>query len=113
MDYLEEIIDEIDTKPIPTKNINIQELLKTERMLNTNGKPNYSKIDSIRKIVNECNHQISKMFIGDNYNNSLSNYIKRKSLSKIKELNINITTLYTILIRSFNIDENYKGEELS
>ena len=112
MDYLEEIIDEIDTKPIPTKNIKIQELLKTERMLNTNGKPNYSKIDSIRKIVNECNHQISKMFIGDNYNNSLSNYIKRKSLSKIKELNINITTLYTILIRSFSIDENYKGEEL-
>lgn len=112
MDYLEEIIDDIDTKPISTKNIKIEELLKTERMIHTNGKINYNKVDTIRKIINNCNYQISKMHIGNNYNSNLSHYIKRKSLSKIKELNINVMTLYIILLRAFNMDKDYNGEEL-
>ena len=112
MDYLEEILDEIDTRPITTKKIKIEELLKDKDSFKGT-RCNFDKIDNFRKIINSCNSNINNMYIKNEYNYNIVNYIKNKSLEKIQKLNLNDKTIHNIILRCFNIDEKYNGKELS
>lgn len=112
MDYLEEILDEIDTRPITTKKIKVEELFKKKTELKNFYKANFNKIDSFRKILNKCNSNINKMFIDNNYEHNLVSYLKKDLIKQIESLNINQMTVYTILLRCFNIDKKYTEKDL-
>lgn len=111
MDYLEEIIDDIETRPITTKTIKIEDLICTKRDLHTDGKTNYSKIDNFRKYVCNCYSLINNVFINKK-ESKLIYYYKKRTLNEILKLKINKMTIYTLLLRIFNIDCSYNGKEI-
>lgn len=115
MDYLEEILDELDTKCIKTDKIKVEDLIETKRYINTNGKINYDKIDNVRKIIDNCNSNLIIIYKDLNNNESLFNLIKfhkKKTIEQLKELKMNKLTIYEIMIRMFGIEKGYKGKEV-
>lgn len=119
MDYLEEILDNVDTKAIQTDTINIKDLIVLQKELS--GKAyNRIKIDKVRSIIDEC-----KTIIDYNYYNakdtdeekkrksSVRNWAKKEAIREIKELNLNEKTVYRILLRAFDLDNDYKSVVLT
>lgn len=110
MDYLEEILDEIQEKPIRTNKIDIKDIINDKKIFK--GRNNFKKIDEIRLIINECNTNLNKMYLNNNYNHAIATLLKKKAINKIKELNINEKTFQTIILRCFNLDKKYKNKQI-
>lgn len=112
MDYLEDILDEIDTKPIPTIKNEIKDIVVKKSYFKNLYKANFKKIDNFRKIINSCNSNINKMFINNNYDFKLISYYKKQAINDIKELSLNQMTVLIILLRCFDIDNKYKSNDM-
>ena len=76
------------------------------------GRNNFKKIDEIRLIINECNTNLNKMYLNNNYNHVIATLLKKKAINKIKELNINEKTFQTIILRCFNLDKKYSNKQI-
>jgi chorismate mutase len=118
MDYLEQILDEFDTKSLPTNKTKIEELLTTQNSLE-GGHVNNEKIDGVRVIINNCNNILNKNYYkrsDDEIENKRKNNLKRnaklKAISELKSKKLNEKTIHKILYRTFELDENYEGKNI-
>lgn len=117
MDYLEEILDNFDTKAMKTDVKDISELINTDiKFENSISK---KKIDEVREIVNTCNSTLSQNTIKANDSKedkkekgNLIRYAKTKAIGKLEALKLNEKTIYTIILRAFNLDKDYTGKEI-
>jgi hypothetical protein len=132
MDYLEEIIDDFDTKAIGTDKVNIKDLFCLQKQLMGR---NFcvNKIDEVRKIIGDCESQLNR----NNYDkcDSKEEYKRKRNLRKwikqvavngqdikkdnnkihkngLKDLKLNPKTIHRILLRAFNLDIGYKGYKI-
>lgn len=115
MDYLEEILDEVDTKGIRTNKIETNELIISKGYIDTRNKINYDKIDNARKIIDDCNSNLTMIYKELNNNDSLYNLIKfykNRAIKQLKELKMNKVTVYEIITRMFNLNKDYNGKEI-
>lgn len=118
MDYLEEIIDEIDTKAIQTNKVDIKDLLIMQKDLN-GGEYAGSKIDDVRRLIDNCQSVLNK----NRYDNkddedetkkksNIRKWIKKDTIKQLQALKLNQKTVHRILLRAFGLDKNYKGNRL-
>ena len=118
MDYLEQILDEFDTKAMGTDSKKICDLLISQRNL-AGRKANLDKIDGVRKIITNCNMSLIKNYYSPSdekeeskRKNNLRKISKRKAIYELKEKKLNKKTIYRILLRVFNLDNTYKSQEI-
>lgn len=114
MDYLEEVLDNLDTKAIQTDKINIEDLLVMQKEL-TGGGANKDKLDIVRKVIHDCDSVIKNNFIKTNDNeietkkkSLLIKNAKIEAVTQLKELKLNPKTILKILERAFGVDEKYQ-----
>ncbi len=118
MDYLEEILDELDTKAMQTDNKNIRELFIMQKELG--GKAfNRDKVDKVRYIIDSCQSTINKNRYSANDDGNtkkekanLRKWAKKHAVSELKNLKLNEKTVYRILQRALDMDKEYKGNTL-
>lgn len=115
MDYLEKILDDLDTKARQTDKINIQDLLIMQKELD--GREfDRKKVDEVRKIIDICQSIQDKNYYDKTDNeheerqkSNLRRWAKKDAIEKLKELKLNEKTVYRILLRAFGLDKNYEG----
>lgn len=118
MDYLEKILDELDTKAMQTDKTNIRDLLIMQKELK-GGAYSGNKIDKVRKIIDNCQSILDK----NRYNkldgeeetkekSNLRKWIKKESIKQLQKLKLNEKTVHRVLLRAFNIDKDYNGKKL-
>jgi hypothetical protein len=118
MDYLEEIIDELDTKAMQIDKKDMRDLFVMQKELG--GKAfNRDKVDKARYIIDNCQSAINKNRYAANDNGStkkekanLRKWSKKHAVSELKSLKLNEKTIYRILLRAFDLDKEYKGNTL-
>jgi hypothetical protein len=118
MDYLQEILDDFDTKAIKTNLIEIKDLVISQRELYGNDFSR-SSIDNVRKIIDQCNRILNKNRYDsadggeDTISKSnLRRYAKKLAINELKNLNLNEKTIYRIVIRALDSDVNYNGQDM-
>ena len=118
MDYLEEILDELDTKAIQADAIDIKDLFVMQKDLNGRAFSR-NKIDNVRKIIDNCQFLMDKNMYNKTDNNEETNqksnfrkWAKKEAVKELKDLDLNEKTIYRILLRAFNLDKDYKGQTL-
>lgn len=132
MDYLEEIMDDFDTKAIKVDKMRIKDLFCLQKQL-TGRNFCTNKIDEVRKIIGDCESQLNRN-IYDKFD-SKDEYKRKKNLRKwikqvaingqdikngnskihrngLKDLKLNPKTIHRILLRAFNLDIEYKGHKM-
>jgi len=119
MDYLEEIIDGINTKARETNKVDMKDLLAMQKDLD-GGEFNRKKIDDARRIIDNCQSVINqnRYCVTDNeteaiQKNNLRKWAKKTAIKQLEELELNEKTVYRILLRAFNLDKNYQSHMLS
>lgn len=117
MDYLEQILDDFDTKAMKTDVKDINELINTDIVFENN--ISTKKIDEVRVIINTCNSTLNQNTIKANDSKAekaekgnLIRYAKNKAINRIKKLELNDKTIYTIILRAFSLDKKYEGKEI-
>lgn len=118
MDYLEEILDELDTKAIQTDIIKIQDLLVMQKDLEGRAFSR-NKIDKVRNIIDKCQSTLDNNYydkLDDEEETkqkaNLRKWAKKQAVNELKELKLNEKTVYRILLRAFNLDKDYKRKTL-
>jgi len=116
MDYLEGILDDLDTKAMRTDTMDIKKLLVMQKDLS--GKAfNRDKVDKARTIIDKCKSTLNqnRYDINDtdkekNDKDNLRKWAKKTAAQELKGLKLNDKTVYRILLRAFDLDENYQGQ---
>ena len=119
MDYLEEIIDGINTKARETDKVDMQDLLVMQKDL-TGGAFCGKKIDNARRIIDTCQSVINQNVYCATDNeteatqkNNLRRWAKKTAIKQLEGLELNEKTVYRILLRAFNLDKNYQSQMIS
>ncbi|NOW07214.1 hypothetical protein [Clostridium beijerinckii] len=118
MDYLEEIIDNMDTKAMKTDLINIKDLINPQKEF-SGGEFSRTKIDKARQIIDNC-QSILNGFRYDSKDggdekkrkSNIRKWAKKSAVKELEELELNQKTVLRIILRAFNLDDKYKGNKL-
>ena len=115
MDYLEEILDEVDLKAMNTDKVNIQDLFQMQKEL-TGTNFNATKVDKTRMILSDCQTQLNNKCYDKNDSKheakgkrNLRRWLKNTATDELKALGLNPKTVYRIVMRAFGADDKYKG----
>lgn len=116
MDYLEEILDEFDTKAMQIDKVELKDLFeKQERLQKVN--IDFDKIDMVRQIVHECNSVLNKNYYSNvddekegKRKSILRKSSKNKAIEELKKLKLNERTVHRLLLRIFELDDTYKKD---
>lgn len=116
MDYLEEILDEFDTKAMKVDKVELKDLFeKQERLQKVN--IDFEKINIVRHTVHDCNSILNKNYysnIDDEKEGKRKSILrkgaKNKAIEQLKKIKLNERTIHRILLRTFELDKTYKGE---
>lgn len=118
MDYLEELIDEIDMKAIGTDKILEKDLFQMQKEL-TGTSHNTTKLDDARRIISDCHTALNKNCydVCDNKEegkrkSNLRRWLKNTAIADLKTLELNPKTIHKIVMRAFGADDKYKGFKL-
>jgi len=114
MDYLEKILDEMDTRAIETDKLNIKDLFIMQKELEGRAY-NRGKIDKVRYIIDNCKSVLNKNRYITNDDGetkkeklNLRKWVKKQSVKELRDLQLNDKTVHRLLLRAFNLDKKYK-----
>lgn len=118
MDYLEDILDNLDSKAIQTDTVKIKNLIGLQKDLE--GKAfNRNKIDKVRIIIDRCQSVLDKNYYDKNDNDKeeedkarLRKWAKKTAIKELKKLELNEKTVHRVLLRAFDLDKDYKNTTL-
>lgn len=118
MDYLEKILDDLNTKAMATDVKEIKELVNPQCIFN-GGNFTKSKIDDARRIIDNCQSVMNSNRPNPTDNSeekkkksNIRKWIKQTAVKELKNLDLNEKTILRIVLRALGIDDNYKGQEI-
>jgi hypothetical protein len=115
MDYLEEILDDLDTKAMGTDSKEIADFIVRQKEFDGHAY-NPEKVDDARIIVDKCQSVLNQNRdkTGDSEQDKedkkrLRRWVRKDAVQKLIDLDLNPKTVHRIILRAFGLDPNYKG----
>ena len=116
MDYLEEILDEFDTKAMKVDKVELKDLFAPQNTLRSSN-VDYDKIVNIRKVINNCFTVLNKNYYSNTDDEKegkrksiLRKGAKNKAINEIRKIKLNEKTIQKIILRIFELDKSYTKE---